>query len=429
MDSIVKVTSLGIDDNRLRVEFETHGDISKIFKGKVFEIEYGDSISSTPGSIAIIPFVANVLPIVWVYDAELVVNELDKDFYDNIAEIKKGYESMYPGVDFGGRLVVNSLVKNKTRAKQRKTALLFSGGADATSSLVTMLKSGDKPHLITLWGSDVLLKDVNGWNEKYSHTKNISKLFNLGHSYAKTEFRTFINEYLLDKKIESRAGDKWWHGFQHGIGIISHVAPLAYAHGFDEVHIAASFTVGDNMTCASDPSIDEHVRMGSAKVIHNGFDLTRQNKLKNIQQYIKNLRGIDSMPIKVCLASRDAKNCGRCEKCMRTACGFIAEGGDVDFYAIERFDARFAEQYVKKVHYFRHTLHWGQIQTRLYENRNKINYESDNRNIDWLLDVDLEKINNYMPKRIKHYTRTVARPIARLMPYGAKKFIRKALNM
>ncbi len=428
MKGIVRLDSLTIDEREIRITFKTEGLISQAFRSHEFTVEYSEAIGSVPESIAVIPFVANVLPIIWVYDAELVVRELDKDFFDNITNIKTGYENMYPEVAFGGQVTVGSLVRNRVRSKQRNTALFFSGGADATSSLITMLKNGDKPHLFTLWGADVRLADVDGWHEKYSHTERVAHIFNLESSSVKTNFRTFINEYLLDKKIERKAGDKWWHGFQHGIGIISHIAPLTFLYGFHESHIAASFVAGDNMPCASDPTIDEHVHIADSKTIHNGYDLTRQNKIRNIQSYISQLEEIHHLPIKVCLASRDSKNCGRCEKCMRTACGILAEGGSVDFYGLEKFDAQFTKQYLTNVHYFRHTLHWQQIQNRLRENRAKID-SKPSRNISWLLDTDLGTINNHLPKKIKYYIRTVARPVARVMPYRLKLMTKKLLKM
>lgn len=56
-----------------------------------FFCEYSEDISNTPQSIAVIPFIVQVLPIIWLFDATLIVDELDKHFYDCMEKIKEGY--------------------------------------------------------------------------------------------------------------------------------------------------------------------------------------------------------------------------------------------------------------------------------------------------------------------------------------------------
>lgn len=43
-------------------------------------LEYNYDVSDIPLSILAIPFVANVVPLVWITNSTIVINELDKSF-------------------------------------------------------------------------------------------------------------------------------------------------------------------------------------------------------------------------------------------------------------------------------------------------------------------------------------------------------------
>lgn len=418
-DSII-LDKIVIKDETLRVEFSSKGSVAEAFKISVFEIRYDEDISTVPVSVAVIPFLANVLPIAWVYDAIIQVDELDEDFYEYIDDIKKGYKDMYPRVAFGGEIAARKLVKNKF-AKKGETGLLFSGGVDATSSLITMLKDGQSPRLITLWGSDVELDDAAGWAEKMGHTKRVAKLFDLRSSVIKTNFKIFLDEPGLSSKIQRSANDRWWHGFQHGIGIIGHAAPLVYLHRLGELHIAATFVRGDVVTCASDPTIDEKLHVGNSVTVHNGYDFNRQDKIRNIHEYASGIAGLKQLPIKVCWQSRGAKNCGHCEKCIRSACGFLVEGAHLEFYDLGKFDAEYAKRFILSDYYFAPYLMpiWRSIQQRLVENGASLNKEVA-ESIDWIRTVNIDEINASQIKRMKHLARQIWGFILGVLPDQAR---------
>lgn len=432
MSNTVKLKSITVEESQVKYEYELDGEIKKAFNViKGYEINFSEDVSSVPKSVLAVPFIANVLPIVWVYDATLIIQELDKDFYDHLNDIKKGYQDMYPKVKFGGEIIAEKIVH--TRPSERvepeeaiESALLFSGGVDATSSLVTMLKEGKKPALVTLWGADVSLNDENGWEEKSAHTEKVAQLFGLKSFMVKTNFREFINETLLDSKVEKQAGDQWWHGFQHGIGIIGHTAPLVYLYAFKELCIAASFTRGENMTCASDPTIDEHVNMAGCRVIHDGYDYSRQDKIANIHSFVRGAN-IKKLPIKVCWISLGAKNCGKCEKCIRTACGFLAEGGDLQAYDLGSYNAEYARNFILNRHYFRHTLQWARIQSRLEDNAGGLSSEILGQ-VGWVLDVNFDAINDQPMKKIRRHVSVVLRGVQKRAPRRAKDAFKKIIG-
>lgn len=423
----ITLKGISVSGGVVEYAYTTHGSVSQSFNSNTsLCLDFYESVENVPASILAIPFVTNVLPIAWVYDADLYIPELDKALYEHVDDIKNGYINMYPKVSFGGSLSVSKVVDNSRESRSDKKGLMFSGGVDATSSLVSILKNGTKPRLITLWGADVALDDTDGWVEKAKHTESIANRLNLEYSLVKTNFRNFIDGDALTDKIEKAAGDHWWHGFQHGIGIIGHSAPLAYKYKLGEVYIAASFTRGDDSTCASDPTIDEHLHMGACNTIHDGYDMSRPMKVGNIQSFINANQNLSAtgLPLKVCWQSRGAKNCGICEKCMRTACEILVVGGDPAFYDITNFDSDYMRNNLFKYSDTMYASIWEDIKARLDENRPILTGKND---IYWLLGIDFEKKLRSPRAVSRKYARKIQSKITRATPANIKTLIRKSL--
>lgn len=109
MKGKITVAQIFIKGHRLEVFYNVSGNAEKYFTPGVnkFWAEYNENIDIVPPSIAVIPFVCNVLPIVWLADMELVVDELDKTFYECLPEVRHGYMLLSPMLNFlGGRLTV-----------------------------------------------------------------------------------------------------------------------------------------------------------------------------------------------------------------------------------------------------------------------------------------------------------------------------------
>lgn len=278
---------------------------------------YDVNIEKVPDSIAIIPFICNVLPIVFLFDYELEIDELDSEFYKAIDEYRKGYKKLAPMFDFKGKITCKKLIKNNYTGD--KNCLLYSGGIDALNSLCVNDKKID--HCITLLGSDIRFKNYKAWNNLDKIIENVcTKTFNKIRHVVKTNFRTCINYLYIKIKLSkelSKIHDNFWHAFHHGISILGHVAPLAYIYKYKTIYIASSYTKNARPICASDPLTDECFKFGSTKTTHDGFEFNRPQKILNINKWLKNNK-IPSIETCVCWKSGTGKNCGRCEKCIRT---------------------------------------------------------------------------------------------------------------
>lgn len=321
-----KIVLRGIenDGRTLHYDYEVTGEWARYFRlDKPMWVEYSESIADVPDSIAVIPLLVQLLPMAWVTDAEIVVPEVDAEFYAHVAEIKQGYIAMYPRVNFGGRLTATRVVENRYEPTER-TAAFFSGGVDAFSTLISHVT--ERPLLVTLLGSDITLGDTVGWERVHDHAVQTAAEFATENVFITSTFREFIDEGALSQLVWERAGDGWWHGFHHGIGLIGHIAPIAYTRRLRAVYIASSFTAKDagRVTCASDPTIDNHVHLASTRTIHDGYELTRQMKVANICRYRR--ESGKNIALRVCWESAGGSNCCHCEKCYRTIVAIIVEG-------------------------------------------------------------------------------------------------------
>ena len=318
-----------IEGNRITYSYHAEGEWQKVFRPEQpFFVEYSADISEIPESIAVIPFLCNTLPISWVWNAEIQVPSCDWDFYHCIEAVKQGYKDMYPSVRFAGTFTAYNIIKNEN-PRNKGAAAFFSGGVDAFHTLVEHLE--EKPVLLTVWGADIKFEDETGWQKVFQHLEKTAEEFQLDYVTIKSSFRLFLNDDELNKKVVE-SGDGWWHGFQHGIGIIGHAAPITCLMGKSTVYFASSFTSKEKgiITCASDPTIDNHLRFCQVKVVHDGYEFDRQDKVHNITSF-SGKTGI-AIPLRVCWQSDGGENCCECEKCWRTILEITAEGADAKEY-------------------------------------------------------------------------------------------------
>lgn len=390
MDRII-VQSCQITDTVIYVRYKAEGELQRYLKIglSLFTTEYSESVANVPYSIAVIPFVANVLPLIWLADGELVVEELDKSFYNSINEFKHGYANMYPMLYFKGKVTVNRIISNDIE-KTNNAAAFFSGGVDAFATLIAHMD--EKPLLLTLWGADVNLNDTGGWENIKKHVEQTANAFCLENIFIRTNFREILNDKQLSSLIK-HSGDTWWHGFQHGIGIISHAAPLVYTRRLAKVYIASSFTIKEKglVTCASDPSIDDHVKLCGSQVIHDQYEYARQDKIRHICEFVRK-SGV-SICLHVCWISSGGKNCCHCEKCYRTMFALFAEGADPIDYGFYYTTDDLKKSY-KRLKY-QMSFRFQAIQQRFLSNNNALS----NQYIKWIYTCDIEKMSRVTIKK------------------------------
>ena len=386
----ITVDKISILGNRIEYEYSVSGEWQEAFRlEEKFFVEYNRDVSTVPSSIAVIPLLANLLPMSWAYDAEIVVPECDRDFYESIPEFKRGYEEMYPMLSLGGRLLGKEIVDAAPRGGGR-AAVFFSGGVDAFNTLVCHMD--ENPCLITVWGADIKLSDEVGWERVLQHLTQVSEEFSVDYYTIKASFRLFLNEGVLSHRVAA-SGDGWWHGFQHGLGMYAMSAPLAYLLGVRSIYFASSFTVADKgiVPCASDPTIDDHVRFCGSSIHHDGYEFSRQQKIGNIISY--SVKCKKRVFLRVCWESAGGLNCCQCEKCWRTILGIYAEGADPREYGLN-FSQKQLLLFKKRIRsgssLFRKST-YRLIQKRIFEIKTQ---EALPQELRWFCNFDVDKIGH-----------------------------------
>ena len=327
----IRIKEIVKEGSSITFIFGYDGSLSAFFSGEKFTITYSFNIENIPDSILIIPFICNILPMVWLTNSVVYVDDIDADFYECLPQLKKGYEVLYSDVLFKGRIEVKKVTKNKVIFQER-SAMFFSGGLDSYQTLISHIE--EKPLLISIWGSDIKVNNENGWNNIKNIIETLAKQRNLSTAFIRSSFREFDDESALDKEYHDTLGDGWWHGVKHGIGLLGHVAPIAYKYGIQKMYIASSHWPELGIQkCASSPYIDNYVRFCGCQVIHDGFEYSRQDKVHNIAEYKKAHN--ENVDIHVCWETQTGKNCCHCEKCYRMMAGLFAEGEDPKDYGFK----------------------------------------------------------------------------------------------
>ena len=334
-----KIRLLDIEKNKncVTYKYECDGIISNaLYCQRDFFIEYGFDITDIPNSILVIPFLANLIPIIWICNARIELSEIDKDFLMCLEEVKRSYSEMYPGIEFKGEIAVGKIVFNDIDNVQNKGLLFFSGGVDSFYSLINLHK--ERPLLCTLWGSDIFLQDKSGWVNVVSQVVETAEEFGLEYMFVKTSFRNILNYDFLNTNFAKPNRENWWHGFQHGIAILAHAAPITYRFGIRRVYLAASVSMKsvEDFTCASTPVIDNNVKFCGCSCIHEGFENSRNDKIRKICNYseVTNRK----ITLRVCWEQRNGFNCCVCEKCARTYMAIFAEGFEPEKYGFDLSD-------------------------------------------------------------------------------------------
>lgn len=411
-------------DKTVLYHFRADEDLQSFFSDFPFQIEYPDKIETVPDAVLAVPFVCNVLPIIWLEDAVLHLPELDEDFYCSIPEFKKGYIDMFPDADFKGTIHADRIV-NCNRSSSGKTAAFFSGGLDATTTLLRHLD--ERPDLISIWGSDVEYENCDGWMPINKIIEETASEFQVNHITIHSSFRQFDREDVLERKYHQYLHDGWWHDIKHGIALIGHSAPYVWLHRIKTVYIASSnCPEAGKVICASDPSIDNCVRFCGSKVIHDGYEMSRQDKVDYVVAYQRN-NPQRKIRLHVCWESKDGNNCCHCEKCYRTITAILIEEGnpkdfgfDTDISILKRIYRKMALEYT----YPGNTpIEWQHIKRKMIQKNSSLIDKTYYNDLKWIATFDFfhpEKNRRRRLYNIMHLT-GIRKKLSKLVLYQKTK--------
>ena len=326
-----------VADSRLTVSFDCKGRLRKFFNDNKFIAEYDTSVEEIPEATLVIPFLATIAPIAWANQAEVFVETVDETFLCSLDHIRETLQKFYPQVKFGGKIQAEKVVSPHVNTRTRRMAL-FSGGVD---SWATFIRHQDENPIL------VSVKDVDFTAR--NRPSRYHDIMNFSSDYLKKSFCSVKPEnriirsnflyvprlFMLDMlDIFAKISGNWYQRVMHGLALTSLCAPLTYVKKVDKLYIASSFTADAQLPWGSHLDIDSKVEWTGTRVEHDGYELSRQDKLFLIADYI--MRKDSNLQICSCndtLARKRfsiglGKNCNQCEKCSRTILGFEIAGVD-----------------------------------------------------------------------------------------------------
>lgn len=382
--------SIEVKRNIVFYNFSCSSELDTMLRTRQMFLEYQEDMSAVPQSILSIPFIASILGVAWLTNANVYVDELDSTYYYALREVREAYRDMYDRAYLKGRVVPCRIVENRIE-KSKESLLLFGGGVDAHCSYLRNRDSVCRIMNIQGWLQSIDSEDKAADADR-DHCQNVASRMNLSFDYVRSNFARVVNSKFFNGKYQKILGDTWWHGLQHSMAFISIAIPLAFKHGISNIIIASSCTKGRIKPCASFITTDSAFRFAeTGGVLHDAFELSRQQKIGVIVNYQK--MSNQSYPLKVC--SFNDRNCCECEKCFRTIIEIIAEGGRIqDFgFPIQIPLKEYFEDVMKRRlglwgMSFERDIYWMDTMKRIQENSEQI-IEKDFA--DWFLQFDFDK--------------------------------------
>ena len=401
MDGVL-LKQISVSGGLVKYDFEVTGVLCHYFSTNVMYIQYDESVEGIPDSILAVPFVASILPLMWVTNTVMWVKELDRGFYDSLHKVRDAYQRLYSHYPLKGNIIPANLVDNKLKVN-RDALLLFSGGLDANSTYVR--HHDKKPLLFNIqgWYKDLSIEDKAA-DADIRDVGVFAAKENLDFTYAKSNFAVVVKENVWQKEIRPKFGDSWWHGFQHSMAFISIAIPIAYKHGIQNIYIASSVPMGEFCMCASHVTTDSEFRYADVgRCVHDGSELVRQDKVRVVVDYQR--KSGKPYPMRVC--SFNDRNCCECEKCFRTVLGLVAEAADLKdfgFYLNKPLKEHWYDVMSRRSGLMsfksERVLHWPYIIPRMKENYDKMTQEQKEF-VDWFLTFDFAKMQK--ESRMRYY--------------------------
>jgi bacterioferritin-associated ferredoxin len=311
MNRYIELKGITLQDKKIIFDFRSN---LPIFYSDRFYVEYDKGLPAYRESIACIPFVASMVTIGWFYGADIIAPSLDLDYAEALGKIKDFYKKLYPKWHFESEVKAK---REKNIFNTHKCGLLFTAGID---SLASYVRSKDKkPVLYSVLGAGIRLNNSGHWDSFKNNIDKFRAQEGIEHVFIKTNLIDIVDTKEMDYYFKGR----WWPSVSHSLILTALTAPVSYEY-LKTLFIASSFWQGTNIEWGSGKVQDELISWGGTSVFHDGFDLTRERKIREI---VKSSPEIHKF-IKVCDEYSGKINCSQCGKCLRTMVSLLQNNID-----------------------------------------------------------------------------------------------------
>ena len=336
----ISLRNVRTEERTVRCDVEYDRELRRFFTGEPFVADYDVDLEAVPPSIAVVPALAHVGPVAWANGADIRVPTVDETYLEAFRAVGNELVEMYPEFMRGGRIRVGEAVGNEVaREGAGDAAMLFTGGVDSVATYVR--HRAEDPILVSVQGWVVGRDEPERWASVKRQVRAFAEPRGLRTRFVSSNMLDFLDTPMLQAHYKRFVDGAWYSSVGHGLGLLSLCAPLAYAAGIDTLYIASSHTDAFDEPWGSHPRIDDRVRWTGTRAVHDGFELTRQEKLNRIADYVRSEDA--ELVLRTCIHSSVGENCNDCEKCYRTMVGLLVAGLDPNDHGYEMDRATFGE--------------------------------------------------------------------------------------
>ena len=341
--SWIAIDRIDADGSTLECDLRPSAELERFFTGEPFRVSYDRSIEDVPEGVLAIPVLANVCPVAWANGADVYVDEVDATFAHALEDVKGALLSMHNFLEGGvlyAKETVDAAGDASPAADDSDSALLFTGGVDSTASYVRHRE--EEPTLVSIRGWTITPDpaDDEDWDHLRERVSGFADERGLETAFLETNALSSLDHAMLLAHYKRHVDGAWYSSVGHGLGLLGLCAPMAYARGIDDLYVAATHWEGIDLEWGSRPDIDDNVRWGGTRCHHDCYDLTRQERLDLIADYVES--EAPTLELQTCNDRMDG-NCGECEKCYRTAVGLRLSGLEPTAHGYPFSDDDYAE--------------------------------------------------------------------------------------
>ena len=283
-----------------------------------------------------------MLPFAWVTGSDVYVDELDRAFAESMNAVHREYKRMYPGLPFRTRLIAGRLVDNEYVSNE--TALLFSGGLDATYSLFSNISL--KPRLIMILGtSDIPISNAAFHETLEREYSAFADREGLHLNFVRTNMMEILDTRRVDHLFGSLSRfhgpadeyywtDHWpryWDGIGYMLNHVGQVAPLSIGR-FNTLLVGSGVPSGYGREAHQKRFFTAEYAAGSIAWASLRAKLDGTIYRNEKAPLLKAASGRHRFKLRVCLQylsrSPDVLNCNHCLKCLRTIASLLLVGLD-----------------------------------------------------------------------------------------------------
>ena len=330
----LRVESVTAAGRTVRASVSCSRDLRRFFPNREFEVEYGTSVEDVPERVLVVPVLAQACPAAWTRGGDVYVDVIDASFRAALYDVQATLRQMHPRIIEGGDVIADRVEQPSEPRRFDGTGMLFTGGVD---SVATYVRHRDAdPTLITVRGWLLRPDEDERWARVKRRVAGFGEAEGCESTTIETDLHAFPDHGMLNAHYKRFTDGAWYSAVGHGLGLLGLCAPLAYAREIGTLRIAgthwAEFEVedlswaGKAIPWGSHPAIDDDVRWTETRCHHDGFELTRQDKLEVIADFVREHR--PDLQLRACARDEMGGNCSRCEKCLRTITGLLLAGLD-----------------------------------------------------------------------------------------------------